>query len=172
MKISSAFAFVISIVASCDAFSVSSKSYKTMQDLTKVVTTMATTFTIAASVATASPTIIDSGSAMNDSLMVKSSIVVSSVDPFAMPKYEEASQNKSLDMRLDLTNQAALEKAAAKRDDKNIDKENNQRFQELKRLEAEEDARLMRMKKYAEQERLEKIEREKAEIRANKWNTF
>lgn len=161
---------LISVFASCEAFTVSSKSFKTIQDLTKVATATVTILTIAASVANASPTYESSDQIIH--LLINTSVVVSSVDPFAMPKYEEASQNKSLDMRLDLTNQATLEKAAAKREDKNIDKENNQRFQELKRLEAEEDARLLRMKKYAEQERLDKIEREKAEIRANKWNTF
>jgi hypothetical protein len=106
------------------------------------------------------------------STVTNSAILLADSDPFAMPKYEEASQNKNLDLKLELTNKATLDKAAAKREDKNIDKENNQRFQELKKLEAEEDARLLRMKKYAEEERLQKIEKEKAEIRANKWNTF
>lgn len=170
MKFSSI--LIASMMASaCNAFSVS----KSLKDLTKAATAMATSLTIASSVAMASPVDVNSNKDFTMgslTTVTNSAILLADSDPFAMPKYEEASQNKNLDLKLELTNKATLDKAAAKREDKNIDKENNQRFQELKKLEAEEDARLLRMKKYAEEERLQKIEKEKAEIRANKWNTF
>jgi hypothetical protein len=157
------------MASACDAFSVS----KSLKDFTKAATAVATSLTVASSIAMASPVdTMDFHKSSMESMIVSNSVILSDADPFAMPKYEEASQNKSLDLKLELTNKATLDKAAAKREDKNIEKENNQRFQDLKRLEAEEDARLLRMKKYAEEERLQKIEREKAEIRANKWNTF
>lgn len=158
------------MASATDAFSVS----KSLQDFTKAATAMATSLTIASSVAIASPANMDiyQNIPMESASVTNNVILLADVDPFALPKYEEASQNKSLDLKLELTNKATLDKAAAKREDRNIDKENNQRFQDLKKLEAEEDARLLRMKKYAEEERLQKIEKEKAEIRANKWNTF
>jgi uncharacterized Zn finger protein len=42
----------------------------------------------------------------------------------------------------------------------------------LRKEEEEEEKRLQRMKEYARKEREEAIKREKAEIAANRWNTF
>ena len=93
-------------------------------------------------------------------------------DPFALPSYSDAVKNKSVDMNLDEVNKKILDDAAAKRDDRNVDKVNNERYIQLKQEEAEEEKRLERMRAYAQQEREERIAKEKAETKANRWNTF
>ena len=65
-----------------------------------------------------------------------------------------------------------MDKAAAKRDDKNVNAANNAERIALKKMEAEEELRLERMREYAKQEREAAIAREKAETKANRWNTF
>lgn len=96
----------------------------------------------------------------------------SSGDPFALPSYSDAVSNKAIDMKLEDVNKKILDDAAARRDDRNVDKENNQRFIQLKQEEAEEEKRLERMKELAKREREERIAREKEETKANRWNTF
>ncbi len=75
-------------------------------------------------------------------------------------------------MDLESVNKKILDDAAAKRDDRNVNRENNERYIELKREEAEEEARMIRLKEMAKREREERIAREKAETKANRWNTF
>mmetsp|Transcript_6815 Transcript_6815/g.8493 ORF Transcript_6815/g.8493 Transcript_6815/m.8493 type:complete len:189 (+) Transcript_6815:158-724(+) len=101
----------------------------------------------------------------------QSSSAVSS-DPFALPSYSDAVSNKAIEMNLESVNKKILEEAAAKRDDRNVNKENNERFIELKKEEAEEEARMIRLKELAKREREERIAKEKAETKANRWNTF
>lgn len=95
-----------------------------------------------------------------------------SSDPFALPSYSDAIKNKSVEMNLEQVNQKILDDAAAKRDDRNVNKENNDRYIQLKMEEAEEEKRLERMRELAKREREERIAAEKAETKANRWNTF
>lgn len=107
-------------------------------------------------------------------IIPQSSSASSSVssDPFTLPSYSDAVSNKTIDLKLEDINKKILDDAAAKRDDPNVDKENNLRMIELKQEEAEEERRLARMKALAQKEREERIAREKAEAKANRWNTF
>lgn len=75
-------------------------------------------------------------------------------------------------MDLEAVNKKIMEEAARKRDDTNVDKENTQRFIDLRKEEEEEEKRLQKMRDYAKKEREEAIRREKEEIAANRWNTF
>ncbi len=93
-------------------------------------------------------------------------------DPFSLPSYSEAVKNKSVDMNLEEVNKKIMDDAAAKRDDRKVDQENNQRFIALRQEEAEEEKRLERMRELAKKEREERIAKEKAETKANRWNTF
>jgi len=93
-------------------------------------------------------------------------------DPFALPSYSESIKNKNLELDLESINKATQDKAAAKRFDPSVDRENNEKFIDLRKEEKEEEARMERMRDYAKRERLEAIEKEKAETKANRWNTF
>lgn len=110
------------------------------------------------------------------SLLDTSSTIILSTksldDPFALPSYSEATKNKAIEIDLETLNKATLSKADAKRYDINVDKESKDRSTAVKKEEDEEEARLERMRQYAKQERLASIEREKAETKANRWNTF
>lgn len=78
----------------------------------------------------------------------------------------------NIEVDLDPVNKKILDDAKAKREDKNVNKENNQAAINLRKEEQEEEERLERMREYARRERLEAIEREKAETKANRWKTF
>ena len=95
-----------------------------------------------------------------------------SSDPFALPSYSEAVKNKSVDMNLEDVNKKIQDDAAAKRDDRNVNKVNNEAYIALKAEEAEEEKRMIRLKEMAKREREERIAAEKAETKANRWNTF
>ena len=93
-------------------------------------------------------------------------------DPFALPSYSDAIKNKSVEMNLEEVNKKILDDAASKRDDSMVNKEGNDRYIQLKMEEAEEEKRLERMRELARREREERIAAEKAETKANRWNTF
>lgn len=99
-------------------------------------------------------------------------ISTSSTDPFQLPSYESSIKNKAIEIDLEAVNKDILDKAAARRDDKNVDAANNAERIALKKMEAEEEVRLTRMREYAKQEREDAIAKEKAETKANRWNTF
>ena len=75
-------------------------------------------------------------------------------------------------MNLDDVNKKIMDDAAARRDDRNVNKQNNDAYIQLKAEEAEEEKRLIRMREFAKKEREERIAQEKAETKANRWNTF
>lgn len=93
-------------------------------------------------------------------------------DPFALPSYTDLSKNVVGSWDVDSVNKKTMDEANAARFDKSVNKESNDRDIELRRQEEEEDKRMLRMKEYARQEREESLKREKAETRANRWNTF
>lgn len=90
----------------------------------------------------------------------------------ALPSYEALKKNTLMEIDVDSVNQKTMRAAQAVRDDKNVDKENNQRSIELRKEEDEENKRMIRMKEYAKQEREEQLKKDKAETAANRWNTF
>ncbi len=115
--------------------------------------------------------------------IASSATFASTTDQFTLPSYNDATKNKitavdkvtyksAWDEELEKVNQKILDQASASRDDKSVNKENNERFIQLKAEEAEEEQRMIRMRKMAEQERIERIAQEKAETKANRWNTF
>jgi hypothetical protein len=103
---------------------------------------------------------------------IPQSASAASSDPFALPSYSDAIKNKSVDLNLEDVNKKIINDAAAKRDDSSVNRENNLRYIELKAEEAEEEKRMIRMKELAKREREERIAQEKAETKANRWNTF
>jgi len=176
MKISTI--LLLSAASSSSAFSVSQKQQtisKPVQKIASAAATIATTLAISANVATASSLDINSNFDLNQISSSSTSILVSSTsagDPFALPSYSESVKNKNIEIDLESVNKKILDDAASKRDDKNVNKENNAAAIDLRREEQEEEKRLERMREYAKRERQEAIEREKAETRANRWNTF
>jgi hypothetical protein len=100
------------------------------------------------------------------------SSAASTSDPFALPSYSDAVRNKAVEMNLDDVNKKIMDDAAARRDDRNVNKQNNDAYIQLKAEEAEEEKRLIRMREFAKKEREERIAQEKAETKANRWNTF
>ncbi len=174
MKLSTILAFTA--IGSASAFSVSNKQAsipKHAQKIASVAATIATTLTISANVATASPADLSNIDSTFD--QQGTSIMLSrgeASDPFAMPSYDGSTKNVLIEIDLDSVNKKILEDAKAKREDKNVNKENNQAAIDLRKEEQEEEKRLERMREYAKRERLEAIEKEKAETKANRWNTF
>lgn len=153
------------VLSSTNAFNITpTSSSSSNKELTTRTQFLKNAFT-AAGTATAVAFIPQSSSASSSSSSISS-------DPFALPSYSDAVGNKTIDLKLEDINKKILDDAAAKRDDPNVDKENNLRMIELKQEEAEEERRLARMKALAQQEREERIAREKAEAKANRWNTF
>mmetsp|Transcript_17184 Transcript_17184/g.20996 ORF Transcript_17184/g.20996 Transcript_17184/m.20996 type:complete len:156 (+) Transcript_17184:200-667(+) len=155
MKSQSIIILLTTLASSVSAFSVTPKNGPTvptestrLQFLQKVATAAASTLTI---------------------LPQKSA---ASSDPFALPSYSDAVSNKAIELDLGSVNKKILDDAATRRDDRNVDKANNDRFIELKNLEAEEEVRLNRMREFAKKEREERIAQEKAEAKANRWSTF
>mmetsp|Transcript_321 Transcript_321/g.336 ORF Transcript_321/g.336 Transcript_321/m.336 type:complete len:156 (-) Transcript_321:454-921(-) len=155
MKSQSIIILLTTLASSVSAFSVNPKNGPTvptestrLQFLQKVATAAASTLTI---------------------LPQKSA---ASSDPFALPSYSDAVSNKAIELDLGSVNKKILDDAATRRDDRNVDKANNDRFIELKNLEAEEEVRLNRMREFAKKEREERIAQEKAEAKANRWSTF
>ena len=171
MKISAVLA--LSTFASTGAFSVSPKASgnvsvpKPVQQLGTAASTLIATLTIASSAATATPADLNM-----DFPTTSSTIVLSGVDPFAMPSYAEATKNKNIEVDLESINKEIMDKAAAARDSKEVNKENNQSYIDLRKAEKEEEARMQALRERAKQERLEAIAKEKAETKANRWNTF
>lgn len=174
MKLSTILA--ITAIGSASAFSVSNKQAsipKQAQKIASVAATIATTLTISANVATASPADLSNIDSTFD--QQGTSIMLSSgdaSDPFAMPSYDGSKKNVLIEIDLDSINKKIQDDAKAKREDKNVNKENNQAAIDLRKEEQEEEKRLERMREYAKRERLEAIEKEKAETKANRWNTF
>lgn len=164
-------------VGSTAAFSVSNQQQsisKHVQKISSAAATLATALTISANVATAAPAPTDMNTNMN--MDQGSSILLSSrgdsTDPFSLPSYDDSIKKGVIEVDLDSVNSKILEDAKAKRDDKNVNKEANARSIELRKEEEEENKRMERMREFAKRERLEAIEREKAETKANRWNTF
>jgi len=89
-----------------------------------------------------------------------------------MPSYDGSIKNIKIEIDLDSVNNKIQADARAKREDKSVDKENNQASIDLRREEQEEDKRMEKMREYAKRERTEAIERERAESKANRWSTF
>jgi hypothetical protein len=167
----------LSAIGSASAFSVSNKQQsipKHAQKIASVAATIVTALTISANVATASPTDINMNME-NNFHQQTSSILLSrgeASDPFAMPSYDGSIKNIKIEIDLDSVNNKIQADARAKREDKSVDKENNQASIDLRREEQEEDKRMEKMREYAKRERTEAIERERAESKANRWSTF
>ena len=166
-------------VGSTAAFSVSNQQQsisKHVQKISSAAATLATALTISANVATAAPAPTDMNTNMNMNMDQGSSILLSSrgdsTDPFSLPSYDDSIKKGVIEVDLDSVNSKILEDAKAKRDDKNVNREANTRSIELRKEEEEENKRMERMREFAKRERLEAIEREKAETKANRWNTF
>ena len=182
MKLSGLLLIVVS--SSTEAFSLqSTKSIQLPNEnikaelstaTTKVATVAATFFagmSVAAGVAFADTQIHEPSMSFSPSSST-TLISASASDPFALPSYESATKNKAIEIDLEAVNKDILDKAAARRDDKNVDAANNAERIALKKMEAEEEVRLTRMREYAKQEREAAIAKEKAETKANRWNTF
>ncbi|GFH50781.1 hypothetical protein CTEN210_07257 [Chaetoceros tenuissimus] len=167
MKLSSIILF--SAVGASNAFSVSNKNspQKVVQKLTGGVVGLATALTISTNAASASLP-MEYQPASFSSITLSKEIG----DPFALPSYSESIKNKNIEIDLESVNKKIQDDAAARRDDKNVNAEANQRSIDIRKEEEEEEKRMARMREYAKREREEAIQREKAEIAANRWNTF
>jgi hypothetical protein len=172
MKVST-FIICLSSIAVSGAFSVSNKRTQ-VQKIAGAAATIAATLTISANIATASiPTTENKFNFISSS--ESSTMIISAKDtgdPFALPSYTDLSKNVVGSWDVDSVNKKTMDEANAARFDKSVNKESNDRDIELRRQEEEEDKRMLRMKEYARQEREESLKREKAETRANRWNTF
>lgn len=83
-------------------------------------------------------------------------------DPFVPPSYSESIKNKNIEIDLESVNKKIQDDAAARRDDKNVNTEANQRSIDIRKEEEEEEKRMARMREYAQREREEAIQREKS----------
>ena len=169
MKVSTIIA--LSTIGVSGAFSVSNKRSQ-VQKIAGAAATIAATLTISANIATASIPATENNliSTSESSTMIISAKDIG--DPFALPSYTDLSKNVVGSWDVDSVNKKTMDEAKAAREDRSVNKESNDRDIELRRQEEEEDKRMLRMKEYARQEREESLKREKAETRANRWNTF
>lgn len=89
-----------------------------------------------------------------------------------LPSYKEATKNRNIEVDVESANKATIEASRKARFDKNVDVEGKNRSNAVKKEELEEEDRMEKMMRLADEERKAKLAKDKAESQANRWNTF
>jgi hypothetical protein len=109
-------------------------------------------------------------SATLSSTMVQSS---ATLEQFSLPSYDAAKENALLDLNDEVQDVNKKTQASAKAKREYVDKSAEKtEMDELRRIEEEEAKLFSSMTKESDNARKERIAAEKAESRANRWNTF
>jgi len=103
---------------------------------------------------------------------VSSLLLSDSTNIFELPSYADAKKNKSIEVDVESANRATMEKSRQKRFDTTVDVAGKDRSNNVRKDEIKEEDRMERMMRLADEERKEKLAREKEESKANRWNTF
>mmetsp|Transcript_9326 Transcript_9326/g.11564 ORF Transcript_9326/g.11564 Transcript_9326/m.11564 type:complete len:167 (+) Transcript_9326:82-582(+) len=93
------------------------------------------------------------------------------LDEFALPSYGDASKNKSIDLNLETVNSKTMSDAKAKRETKQ-DEKDRQAYDEMRRLEVAEKAKIIAMEEKAKEEFKQRRAQEKADLVKNRMKTF
>eukprot|EP00970_Alexandrium_tamarense_P019297 scaffold13869_cov455-Alexandrium_tamarense.AAC.1 len=102
--------------------------------------------------------------------MVQSS---ATLEQFSLPSYDAAKENALLDLNDEVQDVNKKTQASAKAKREYVDKSAEKtEMDELRRIEEEEAKLFSSMTKESDNARKERIAAEKAESRANRWNTF
>ncbi|KAL3779611.1 hypothetical protein ACHAWO_004662 [Cyclotella atomus] len=98
---------------------------------------------------------------------------VTTVDQFTLPSYDSSKGVTVIDLKDEVqdVNKKTMAAAKAKREYKD-DSLNKAEFDKLRAIEAEESKLFESMTKQSDADKKARIEMEKAETRANRWNTF
>ncbi|KAL3782707.1 hypothetical protein HJC23_012226 [Cyclotella cryptica] len=112
-------------------------------------------------------------SAASSSTILPSSSSTTTLDQFTLPSYDAAKGSTLIDLNAEVqdVNKKTMATAKAKREyvDQSAEKAE---MDELRRIEEEEKKLFESMTKQSDADRKARIEAEKAESRANRWNTF
>jgi len=91
---------------------------------------------------------------------------------FELPSYSEATKNKGIEVDVESANKATMEKSRKERFNNNVDVENKNRSNAVRKDEIKEEDRMEKMMRLADEERKEKLAKDKAESKASRWSTF